>query len=200
MTDARETGSAGPLILCYDGSQEAAEAIAYAGELLPGRPAIVVSVWKEVIEEALSTAMTPPVADPVDANPRGRESAEQFAVQGARLAEKAGLQAEPLVVDADGPLWEAVELVAEQRNAKLIVCGSRRSGVKAALPGSLAGALVTRASRPVLVVPSAQAAARREREVQEERASRHAAPRALTGAAARAKQMASAARTRSKPH
>jgi hypothetical protein len=44
--------------------------------------------------------------------------------------------------------------------------------VKAALPGNLAGALVNHASRAVLVVPSAKAAAERVRDAQEERASR----------------------------
>jgi nucleotide-binding universal stress UspA family protein len=198
MTTAREARSAGPVILCYDGSNEAAEAIAYAGELLPGSPAVVVGAWQPIIEEALSTAMTPPVTDPVEANPRERTSAEQFAAKGAQLASEAGLWAEPLVVEAEGPLWEAVELLAEERNAKLIVCGTDRSGVRAALPGNLASALVTHASRPVLVVPSAQAAAERIRDVQEKRSSRHTLSRAVAVAAVRAKQMASAARARSR--
>jgi nucleotide-binding universal stress UspA family protein len=196
VNTARDTRSDGPLILCYDGSAEAADAIAYAGKLMPGSPAVVVTVWKAIIEEALSTAMTPPVADPVEANTRGQESAEQIVAQGVQLAQDAGLQAEPLVVGADGPLWEAVELVAEDLGARLIACGTRRSGVKAALPpGNLASALVTHASRPVLVVPSAKAAAERVREVQEERASRQSALKAVTGAAARAKQVASRTRT-----
>jgi nucleotide-binding universal stress UspA family protein len=198
MAEAPDTGSAAPIIICYDGSEEAAEAIAEAGDLLPGRRAIVVSVWKDVIEEALTTAMTPPVADPVEANIRERASAEQFAAEGAQLAEKAGLRGEPLAVDADGPVWEAVELVAVEHDARLIVCGTRRSGVKATLPGNLSSSLVTHSSRPVLVVPSARTAAKRAHDVQEDRASRHATPRALAGAAARAKQVASASRTRVK--
>ena len=166
---ARQDEHENPVILCYDGSPEAAEAIAHAGELLRGRPAIVVSAWKEILEETLSTAMTRPVADLVDANKRERESAEQFATQGARLAERAGFRAQPLVVKADGPLWEAIELVAEEHDAKLVVCGTGRSGIKAALPGNLASALVNHASRPLLVVPSARAAAQRIRDIRENR-------------------------------
>jgi nucleotide-binding universal stress UspA family protein len=179
VATARKRAIAGSVILCYDGSKEAGEAVAHAAELLPGWPAIVVSVWKPIIEEALSTPMTPPVADPVDANERQRKSAEQIAGQGVRLASRAGLQAKPLVVEADGPLWEAIELVAEEHDAKVIVSGTRRSGVKAALPGNLASALVAHASRPVLVVPSAKAAAERERDVQDERSRRRPVPRAL---------------------
>jgi nucleotide-binding universal stress UspA family protein len=166
---ARQDVHGSPVILCYDGSPEAAEAIAHAGELLRGRPAIVVSAWKEILEETLSTAMTRPVADLVDANKRERESAEQFATQGVRLAERAGFRAQPLVVKADGPLWEAIELVAEEHDAKLVVCGTGRSGIKAALPGNLASALANHASRPLLVVPSARAAAQRIRDIREDR-------------------------------
>ncbi|HEY0363087.1 MAG TPA: universal stress protein [Solirubrobacteraceae bacterium] len=170
MAGARGDEPESPVVLCYDGSPEAAEAIAHAGELLRGLPAIVVSVWKEVVEETLSTGLTRPVADLVEANKRARGSAERFAAQGARLAERAGFRARPLVVQADGPLWEAIERVAEEHDAKLIVCGTGRSGIKAALPGNLASALVNHASRPLLVVPSSRAAAQRIRDLREDRA------------------------------
>jgi nucleotide-binding universal stress UspA family protein len=197
VASARHAGkTTGPVILCYDGSKEAAEAIGYAGELLAGRPAVVVTVWKPIVEEALSPGMTPPVADPAEANRRQLAAARQFAQRGTRLAEDAGFHAEALVVMADGPLWEAVEVVAEARDAKAIVCGTRHSGVKAALPGNLASALVTRASRAVLVVPSAKAADERVRDVEEERSHRGAVPRAVAGAASRAKKAASPPRSR----
>lgn len=199
MTAARKPNPTSPVILCYDGSKESANAIASAGELLGGQPAIVVTVWKSVIEEALSTGMTRPTADPSDVNEREREAAEQTAARGARLASQAGFEAGPLAVEADGPLWLAIELVAEDADARLIVCTTRRSGVSAALPGNLAGALVNRASRPVLVVPSAKAAAERRREVQEERTSRRAGRKeVVAGAGARAKRALSAATPRAK--
>jgi nucleotide-binding universal stress UspA family protein len=75
-------------------------------------------------------------------------------------------------VEADRPLWETVELIAAENDAKLIVCGTGRSGMKAALPGNLAGALVNHASRPLLVVPSARAAAQRARDVMTDRSAR----------------------------
>jgi nucleotide-binding universal stress UspA family protein len=197
VASARHAGTTtGPVILCYDGSKEAAEAIACAGELLAGRPALVVTAWKPIVEEALSPGMTPPVADPAEANKRQLAAAKRFAGQGTRLAADAGFDAEPLALRAEGPLWEAVEVVAEERDATVIVCGTRHSGVKAALPSNLASALVTHASRAVLVVPSAKAADERVRDVQEERSQRGAVPRAVAGAASRAKQIASAPRSR----
>lgn len=198
MTPARDPAPAGTVVLCYDGSPQADEAVAYAGQLLPRWRAIVLVVWKPVIEEALATPMTRPVADPADANRREREGAEEIARQGAALAAHAGLDPEPAVVEAGGPRWHAVELVVEQRSARLVVCGTRHSGVTAALPQTLAGALVAHASRPVLVVPSAHAAADRLREAghERERAARNAAARAAAGVAERARHKAPGARTR----
>jgi nucleotide-binding universal stress UspA family protein len=160
-----------PVILCYDGSEEAADAIAFAGELLSGRPAIVVAAWKPIIEEALSTGMTPPVTDPAEVNERERKTTEWIAAEGARIASQAGFDAQPLAVRADGPLWLAIELAAEDAEARLIVCATRRRGVTAVLPGNLAGALVNHATCAVLVVPSAHAAAERVRDVKDELAS-----------------------------
>jgi nucleotide-binding universal stress UspA family protein len=194
VTAAREADATSPVILCYDGSKEAADAIAYAGELLRGRPAIVVTAWRPVIEEALSTGMTRPTADPSEVNKREQESAAQTAARGARLASQAGFEARPLAVRADGPLWVAIELAAEDANANLIVCTTRRSGVTAALPGNLARALVNHASCPVLVVPSVKAAAERAREVEEWRTSRRARRKEVAaGGAARGKRAVSAA-------
>jgi nucleotide-binding universal stress UspA family protein len=154
--------STAPLVICYDGSPDAAEAIDYVGRLLPGTPAVVVTVWKPIIEELLAgPAEAPPISDPVEANERQRRAAAELVRDGARRAEAAGLKAEPLVVMAEGALWEAVEDVAYERRARLVVCGTSRSGLKSALPGNLAGVLVQRCSRPVLVVPSAKAAAER---------------------------------------
>jgi nucleotide-binding universal stress UspA family protein len=198
MPSAPEAGSGRTVILCYDGSPQAAEAIVYAGQLLPRWHAIVVVVWSRVIEEALATAMTPPVADPADANTLARKSAEGFAEDGAEFAAKAGLDAEGMVVEADGPRWYAIERVAEERAAMLVVCGTRHSGMATALPQTLAGALVAHSSRPVLVVPSAKAAADRLREAEQEHASHHARRRAAPGVGDRTGQQASEARTRPK--
>jgi nucleotide-binding universal stress UspA family protein len=169
MAAARHADPDGPVLLCYDGSPEAAEAIEHAGTLLPSHSAIVLTVWKELYEETLSTGMTRPVSDLVQVNERERVAAEKTAAQGVRIAERAGFRTRPLVVNARGPLWEAIEAVAEDEDIRLIVCGTGRSGLKTALPGNLASALVNHASRALLVVPSARAAAQRARELIEHR-------------------------------
>jgi nucleotide-binding universal stress UspA family protein len=153
------------VIICYDGSTKAAEALAYAAALLPGAPAAVVTVWRPIVEELLATAgTTPAIADPAEANERQRRAARELAREGASSAAEAGLAVEAIVVETTGPIWEGIEQAAEQHDARLIVCGTDRSGLRTALPGSVAAALVDHASRPVLVRPSSQAAAERLRE------------------------------------
>jgi nucleotide-binding universal stress UspA family protein len=168
------TGRAsGPVILCYDGSKEAVEAVEYAAALLPGRQSIVVTVWKPIIEEALAApGPAPPIGDPVDANERERKAAATLASDGAARASKAGLKAEPVAIEASGPIWAAIEKTSEDLEALLIVCSTSRNGVRFSLPGSVARALVQNASRPVVVVPSAAAAAERRREFRSSRFAR----------------------------
>jgi nucleotide-binding universal stress UspA family protein len=165
--------NAGPIIVCYDGSQEAVEAIAYAGALLPRARALVVTVWKPVSEEGLAPAAKPPAADPAELNAEQRQAARHLANLGARKAAAAGLRAEPLVVETTGRVWQGIELLAEEQGARLIVCGTRRSGMTAILPGHLASALVDHASVPVMVVPTSAAAEERRREVRDRPGLRH---------------------------
>jgi nucleotide-binding universal stress UspA family protein len=159
-----------PVLICYDASPEATDAVAYVGGLLPGSKAVVVTVWKAIIEELLAGPHdAPPVADPAEANARQHQAAMVIAEQGARLASQAGLQAEAAVIKATDSTWEAIEEAAERFHARLIACGTRRSGVAAALPGHLASALIEHASRAVLVVPSAKTVEERRRAAKPEK-------------------------------
>jgi nucleotide-binding universal stress UspA family protein len=169
MTATAENSASGPVVVCYDDSEKALEAIDYVAALLPGTRAIVVTVWEPIIEEVLTgPGPAPPIADPLEANERARSAASAVASEGARRASQAGLRAEPLVAEAEDGLWKAVEQAARGRGAGLIACGTDRSGVRYALPGSLANALVQHAGRPVLVVPSAKATAERRRQLERE--------------------------------
>ncbi|MFL5840688.1 MAG: universal stress protein [Thermoleophilaceae bacterium] len=169
MAQAAE-GSDSPLLICYDASPEAGDAVAYVAGLLPGTRAVVVTVWKAIIEELLAGPPdAPPVADPVEANERQHQAALVIAEQGARLASKAGLRAEASVIKATDSIWEAIEEAAEKFDARLIACGTRRTGVAVTLPGNLASALIQHSSRAVLVVPSAKAVAERRRATKSER-------------------------------
>jgi nucleotide-binding universal stress UspA family protein len=178
MTSSAGTRSAAsPLIVCYDGSEEAREALNFAAELFPAARALVVTIWTPVVEEALSAAARPPAGDLSEANESEERAARRLANEGARRASEAGLRAEPLAIKANGPIWLAIDAIAEKQDARLIVCGTRRTGLRSALPGNLSTALVNNASRPVVVVPSAKARVERQREAQEKQAQRTPAVR-----------------------
>jgi nucleotide-binding universal stress UspA family protein len=159
-----------PLVLCYDGSREAKDALGFAARRLPRAHALVVTVWKPISEAlmAVSLGPAPLISDPTDADDRQRRAAEELAREGARRASDAGLRAEPLVVRAKDTIWEAIVKVAQDRDAELIVCGAqeRATSVETAVLSRLPIALLLHADRPVLVVPApASQASRRPRKL-----------------------------------
>jgi nucleotide-binding universal stress UspA family protein len=144
-------------VIGYDGSQQAAAAIDQAGALLPGTRALVVTVWKPISEILLAVSLGPAplISDPADLDERQRRGAETVARDGVKRAERAGLQAEPLVVRARGPIWQVLDDVAREHDGRVIACGSERGpGVETMLQSRVAVALLHHASRPVLVVPT----------------------------------------------
>lgn len=150
--------NAQPVLLCYDGSEDAKLAIAQAGGLFAGRHAIVLHVWEPLGE----VAAVPPVpglegvlkAGLEEMDEIGARSSEKLAMEGRDLAHAAGFDAEPLSLRRSGRAWRAIVAVARERDASVIVLGRR--GVSAAelmILGSVANAVVHHADRPVLVVP-----------------------------------------------
>src|SRR4051794_23859694 len=109
--------TAGPVIVCYDGSEAAEHGLAAAAELLRGAHAIVLTVWKPILETILAVSLgpAPAISDPAELDERQRRAADDLARSGARRAEAAGLRAEPLAVRAGGPIWEAIAKTAEAR-------------------------------------------------------------------------------------
>ena len=152
-----------PVIVCYEGSRASIEALDYVAEVLPSAPVLVVTVWRELTEEMLSSGAAPPAGDPLEVNVQSREKAQEVAAAGAARARAAGLDARPLAVRTLGAIWRAIEAVAHERDALLVVCGTGRSGLKTVMPGDVAIALVQHASRPVLVVPTGKAATERRK-------------------------------------
>jgi nucleotide-binding universal stress UspA family protein len=167
MSEAPGETPARPVIVSYDGSSTAIEALDFTAAVLPGARVLIVSVWRRITEEAIASGgLAPPAGDPAEANAQALRAATQAARDGAARAKTAGLEGEPLVLETTTPVWKAIEEVAYAEDALLIVCGTKRSGIKTVLPGDLANALVQHASRAVLVVPSGKAAAERRKQVE----------------------------------
>jgi nucleotide-binding universal stress UspA family protein len=145
----------GPLILCYDGSEDARHAIRRAGELFAGRRARVVSVWQPTAAPG-GLGFAGETAGMVDLFALDRAAAkagDSVADEGARLAREAGLLAEPVAVQGAGPVWKSIVELADRDNAATIVMGSHgRAGLRAMLLGSVSSAVVHHADRPTLIV------------------------------------------------
>jgi nucleotide-binding universal stress UspA family protein len=146
----------GPLVLCYDGSDDAGHAIEYAGKLFAGRRALVVTVWRPAVGlGGLGVAgETAGMVDFFELDQAAADHAGRVNEEGVRIAKSAGLEAGPLVVKATGSVWRAILETADRRDAASIVMGSRGStGLRSMLLGSVSNGVVHHAERPALVVP-----------------------------------------------
>lgn len=127
MTRANE-GDIRPVLLCYDGSDDAEHAIRRSGSLLTGRSALVLHVG-------------------------GGGSATSVAESGRPVALDAGFDPVSVVHDAAGPVAEVILAQAEAGGVAVIVVGSRgRSGTGSTILGSVSSRLAHHAQQPLLVV------------------------------------------------
>lgn len=147
------------LLVCFDGSDDSKQAVAKAAELFPGWEAIVLHVW-EPLKEVASVPPLPGlegtlVAGLAEMDKIGEELSQATAKQGAEQAVAAGLDAEPLSVQAPGRAWRNILRIARERDVQAIVIGQRGvGGAERALLGSVSTAVIHHVDRPVLVVPA----------------------------------------------
>ena len=151
----------GPILLAFDGSDNAALAIAKAAELFKAHEAVVLSVWDSmplwqpydpatIIEAPVSRL----AAQELRLDELVLEAAREEAARGATLASQAGFAAQPRV--ERGKAWRVICDVAVDIDALAVVMGARGlSRVGSLLLGSVSNAVVVHCTRPVLVVPHA---------------------------------------------
>ena len=155
------------ILIGYDGSEDARCAIAQAATLMPGHPALVLTVWTQA-ESGLtglrsgSTDSEWARADRAQADraQAERARAEGAAAEGAQLAHQFGIDCAPCVRGHRGGVAEAILEEAMRVDAQAIVVGRGRGGGDEGL-AALPSALVARARCAVLVARSAPAPARR---------------------------------------
>ncbi len=146
-----------PVLVCFDGSEDAAAAIRYAGELFPGRDALVLSVATPAKEQV----PLDPISDLVgrfsglyaDWDEAVAELAERQGRRGCELAVEAGLLARPLA--ASGKPAATILRTADEHDACAIVLGGGAPTRLGSAVGSVVARVVHGANRPVLVVPAA---------------------------------------------
>ena len=77
------------------------------------------------------------MVDFVELDRAAAEHGARLADEGVRIAQEAGLQAEPLAVKATGPVWKTIVEIADRHDAATIVMGSRGlTGLRAMLLGA----------------------------------------------------------------
>jgi nucleotide-binding universal stress UspA family protein len=152
-----------PVVVAFDGSEEAQVAVRTAAGLFASRRLVIASVWEPGL--AMAMAMVP-ATDPTGVGyppPTGeamaeidriqRDHAVEVAEAGVRLAQQSGAAAEAYPVADEVDIARTVAELAVQLDAGAIVVGSRGLGaVKSKLLGSTSAALLHHASTPVLVV------------------------------------------------
>jgi nucleotide-binding universal stress UspA family protein len=148
-------GAGGPLLLCYDGSEDARRAIEVAGALFAGRRAVALTAWRPAaaLRNLSWWAATARAAGLSEPDRVSAEAGGRVAEEGARLALEVGLKAEPLAVAASGPIPMTIREIAYRHSAELIVMGSRGlSGLRSMLLGSVSSAVAHHADRPTLII------------------------------------------------
>jgi nucleotide-binding universal stress UspA family protein len=148
-----------PIVIGYDGSDHAKEAVREAGRLFPGRRAVLINAFPSAASTVAAAAIGVPAAtlgaaiDGLDE--AAREGAQGRVDEGVGLARDAGLEPEGRIEMVDGPDWAAIERTAEETDAAAVIVGTRGlSTFKQVLLGSTSDGLVRHSSRPVVVVPS----------------------------------------------
>lgn len=150
----------GPVLIGYDGTPAAERALRETAELLSGREAVVVVVWKaglgfELVELPAASVGLPPspidVRTALEVDRSLLESASRGAERAAELARELGLDAEPLVVadDPETPVDETLVRVARERDAQVLAVGAHKHGP---ILGRISRGVVRNASCPALVV------------------------------------------------
>lgn len=155
MTDP---STVNPVLLCFDGSEDAANAIGVAGRLFGPQPAVLVTVCEPTRLWSPSdpaTILDVPIAKMLTRGLELDEIAQEVAQdemdRGLELAHAAGFRPRGRVVH--GKAWRAICDVADELDAAAIVLGARGlSRVQSALLGSVSVAVSTHAHRPVLIV------------------------------------------------
>ena len=148
------------ILICYDGSADAEEAIARGARMLRGQQATVLTVWSPFDSAALG--LSGGVHDMQSSDESHRGHAERQAEVGARLATEAGFDATACTAERRTTIADAILDEAAAVDATAILMGSRGlTGMKSMLLGSVSHAVIEHADRMVIIVPSREVAAAR---------------------------------------
>jgi nucleotide-binding universal stress UspA family protein len=147
----------GPVLFCYDGSEGSRTAMAAAVELIARpTPAVVLTVWQPaaVLLARAGGFGTGYLSDEERVDAGQAQLAGDAAVEGVERARAHGYDASSRVEETTEGAGRKIIEIADELDARLIVCGRRGLGaVASALLGSVSHVVLAHAGRPVLIVP-----------------------------------------------
>jgi len=141
------------LLIAYDGSEQAAEAIAFAARTFGrGARATVLFAWEPALLGSMAIAAPAPIPD--GEIERESQLAMLVAEEGAKKARDLGLEAQAETIETVDSSWRTIIDAADSVHPDIIVMGTRGlSGVRSLMLGSVSHGVAQHASQPVLIVP-----------------------------------------------
>ena len=146
-----------PTLVCYDGSTGSSRGLEAIRGLLAPTEVVVLTVWQPLVTKLAETGSFGAFAlqDEGEVDDSEQSAARAAAEEAAERARAAGHTATVRVEEAQQAAWTKIIEVADEIDAKLIVCGTRGRGpLQTALLGSVSHAVLTHSHRPVLISPA----------------------------------------------
>ncbi len=147
----------GPVLFCYDGSKGSRAAMAAAAELVAHpAPAVVLTIWQPaaVLLARAGGFGGGYLSDEARVDGEQAQFAADTAEEGVERARAHGYGADARVGEATEGAGRRIIEIADELDARLIVCGRRGLGtVASALLGSVSHVVLAHAGRPVLIAP-----------------------------------------------
>lgn len=146
------------VMIAYDGSSAATEAIRRLAELVPGARTLVVTAWESAARAAGAGAAALPgvvIATAVKRmDAEAEREAQDTADAGAAVAAEHGLVATSLAVRADCGIAAALSVTATEQRVAAVVIAPHHSPIERVVLGGVTAGLMRRAPCPVVVVGS----------------------------------------------
>ncbi len=147
------------VVVGYDGSPAAGDAIAAGTRLVPGARAWITYLWGPPFASVRMRRRLLERAGNLDGlielvEQEGKFEAERITAMGVTLAQSGGWEAEALIQRCFGGEGLGLAQAAEGVDADLVIVGARGLGGTEALLGSVSDMTVHYGSRPVLVIPN----------------------------------------------
>ena len=147
----------GPVLFCYDGSEGSSAAMVAAAELVAHpAPAVVLTIWQPaaVLLAQAGGFGGSYLSDEEQVDREQAQLARDAAEEGVERARSHGFEADARTERATEGAGRTIIQIADELDARLIVCGRRgRGAVTSALLGSVSHDVLAHAARPVLIAP-----------------------------------------------